>query len=859
MTRHDIVGLGDGTLPSPRRNHFFYSKLLDVPHLEMEQSYGRDLRYLLNRVSLGTGVLCGLGVEPHAAMLRVLPGVAVDPLGREIVVSEPFAVDPWRIGDVRRSPDAATVLDPAIGHEVTLCLSFEECLTDWSPVLVTDCDTGHRSAPGTVVESFRAGVHEGAPDGTPGLTPEQCTGIFGPAAGAGRGTRAEVAAIDVGGTPAGIVVSADGARALVLNELTGLPVLQVLDVAAGTVTHELRDNRLELPFGGASVAPEGGPVLVTHANGVAVVDLAAQDPVLSTAVRLGRPYGLCAAAYAGSVLFAVDAETGLVDRVDVGADTVTATVDPGDPVADLAVSPPDSRWLYVTLTLSAPVVRVDTQSNQISSAPVPGTEAGGTLAVRATASGIESWAAYPGQVVVAREGGPSQNLAGPAAPRDSAFSRDGETYYLLGHGDAGNDAILSVFRAGERSANGGVSLGPGASSLAVANGDRALVAFAGDGVVRIVDRGRLSRYELVAEQLSGPCAPASEENCVVIAVVTLLPGGRIGAIETRRRKVLPSNAVLLDRIVCLAARLDACCTPTTHARIRIDPAVLPPGRVEVSYPDLTVTASGGNAPYVLRVVSGVLPPGLTAQSSGIDGLALSGTPTAAGSFGFILNAEDDDGNEATHGYVIDVAPAAAPPMRILTVEFMERPDPAQPVLVPMAELRLGGQPPTLPSDQLVGIRVTFTSDVDLATVTTIAAVGDPEDTASFLVHAVGAGGGGLPGRITQSRLDEATFEFLPALDVWPPGEYRVTLFGEDVGPLRAIRAVGASGSQATGSTARCRPTQATTRRRVTASKAATSHSTWSSTKERRDEHDRVAHVRRRARAGPLLLGTTSHR
>ena len=37
------------TLDAPRRNRFYYGKLLDVFHLEMEQDYGRLMRALSNR------------------------------------------------------------------------------------------------------------------------------------------------------------------------------------------------------------------------------------------------------------------------------------------------------------------------------------------------------------------------------------------------------------------------------------------------------------------------------------------------------------------------------------------------------------------------------------------------------------------------------------------------------------------------------------------------------------------------------------------------------------------------------------------------------------------------------------------
>src|SRR5205823_3478837 len=51
-------------LQTPRRNHYYYSKLMDVLHFEMEQRYEMSKRWLLNRTVLGSGVICGLELTP---------------------------------------------------------------------------------------------------------------------------------------------------------------------------------------------------------------------------------------------------------------------------------------------------------------------------------------------------------------------------------------------------------------------------------------------------------------------------------------------------------------------------------------------------------------------------------------------------------------------------------------------------------------------------------------------------------------------------------------------------------------------------------------------------------------------------
>ena len=69
--------------------------------------------------------------------------------------------------------------------------------------------------------------------------------------------------------------------------------------------------------------------------------------------------------------------------------------------------------------------------------------------------------------------------------------------------------------------------------------------------------------------------------------------------------------------------------------IAIAPATLPGATVSVAYSQL-VAASGGIAPYSYALSAGVLPVGLSLNSTG----TLSGTPTAGGTFNFTITATD---------------------------------------------------------------------------------------------------------------------------------------------------------------------------------------------------------------------------
>jgi hypothetical protein len=183
----DESGAFPTKLEPPRRNHFFYGKLMDVLHFQMEQDYGNAKRALINRLTLGEGVLCGLQVTASDGKLCVSPGVAIDALGREIIVSTPVCIDPWAPpSDACDKPTKP--LDRNTEPWVTLCIAYRECQTDYGPVLVPDCDTKNGCAAGTIVESFALKVLPKEPPLLEYTLPDRaCFSIFHAAATRRRG------------------------------------------------------------------------------------------------------------------------------------------------------------------------------------------------------------------------------------------------------------------------------------------------------------------------------------------------------------------------------------------------------------------------------------------------------------------------------------------------------------------------------------------------------------------------------------------------------------------------------------------------------------------------------------------------
>ena len=86
--------------------------------------------------------------------------------------------------------------------------------------------------------------------------------------------------------------------------------------------------------------------------------------------------------------------------------------------------------------------------------------------------------------------------------------------------------------------------------------------------------------------------------------------------------------------------------------ITINPAELPGGKVGQAYA-MTLTASGGAAPYSFAVTGGALPAGLSLTANG----TLSGTPTSADTASFTVTATDAEGNQGTKTYPLSIAAA----------------------------------------------------------------------------------------------------------------------------------------------------------------------------------------------------------
>jgi hypothetical protein len=122
------------------RNRYFYGKLMTVRDFTQEQLYFNAKRWLINRLLFGSGVICGLEVEvvtgSDPATIVIKPGLALDPLGREVTVIDVPGGNKVDLTKLIPVPSA-----PAVEANGFICLSHRQCPKDPVPSLKSSpCD-----------------------------------------------------------------------------------------------------------------------------------------------------------------------------------------------------------------------------------------------------------------------------------------------------------------------------------------------------------------------------------------------------------------------------------------------------------------------------------------------------------------------------------------------------------------------------------------------------------------------------------------------------------------------------------------------------------------------------------------------
>ena len=123
------------------RNRYYFGKLLDVVHFDIEQEYFNYKRWLINRRVLGYGVVCGLNVVLQGdTAVAVTSGFAIDRWGREIIVpgqTNDFNLPTLMAPKPEQPP--AECHDEDLWYHLVIC--YYECGGSPEPALGDECGT----------------------------------------------------------------------------------------------------------------------------------------------------------------------------------------------------------------------------------------------------------------------------------------------------------------------------------------------------------------------------------------------------------------------------------------------------------------------------------------------------------------------------------------------------------------------------------------------------------------------------------------------------------------------------------------------------------------------------------------------
>ncbi len=135
MLHHEACDCHVCKVPHFERNNYFHGKTLSARDLSAEQSYFNEKRWLINRMILGWGIVCGLEVTMENGCLAVTPGLALDCCGRELLVCDREMLHGRMLADALQVDPCGS--SPPIPW--ALCLEYHECRTE-AVALPPSCD-----------------------------------------------------------------------------------------------------------------------------------------------------------------------------------------------------------------------------------------------------------------------------------------------------------------------------------------------------------------------------------------------------------------------------------------------------------------------------------------------------------------------------------------------------------------------------------------------------------------------------------------------------------------------------------------------------------------------------------------------
>ena len=146
------------------------------------------------------------------------------------------------------------------------------------------------------------------------------------------------------------------------------------------------------------------------------------------------------------------------------------------------------------------------------------------------------------------------------------------------------------------------------------------------------------------------------------AGLTLASNGVISGIPTQENALVSIAVTVADSLGATDSRSFGLAVTKPIPSLAVTTLTLPNGNVGIAY-QVSLNASGGQAPYQWSISQGTLPAGLTLNASGL----ISGTPSAAGTFTFGAQVSDQ-GNSLPAGRLITITiDPALTPLSIITL------------------------------------------------------------------------------------------------------------------------------------------------------------------------------------------------
>lgn len=167
MAKEDKKRCSVCEIPYFERNNYYYGKLMTVRDFFSEQCYFNEKRWLINRMILGWGVVCGLDVKRKPIdpsdlskgyddkKVVVTPGLAIDCCGREILVCEEREV-PLKPEESERHKEEPKT--EGAEEKFFICLEYYECKTEPISLPPISCDQKEKGEFNRIRDSFKIRV-----------------------------------------------------------------------------------------------------------------------------------------------------------------------------------------------------------------------------------------------------------------------------------------------------------------------------------------------------------------------------------------------------------------------------------------------------------------------------------------------------------------------------------------------------------------------------------------------------------------------------------------------------------------------------------------------------------------------------